>query len=106
MTIAFNMTGNRCRSQALSSGQALVLHYMVGSPPPPVVMPPDVCPETRRDGRALPSARDTPDQLTTHCDLNITLVTEVGMFIVLFSVPPRYCHSSSHQLAHQLRVPI
>ena len=28
------------------------------------------------------------------------------MFIVLFSVPPRYCHSSSHQLAHQLRIPV
>src|ERR1700730_695185 len=79
---------------------------MVGSPPPPVVLPPDVCLETRRDGRALPSARVTPDQLTTYCDLNITLVTEVGVFIVVFSVRPRWRQTNHPPLAQHLRIPV
>ena len=34
--------------------------------------------------RPFPQGRVTPDRITTHCDLNITVVTEIGMFIVSF----------------------
>jgi hypothetical protein len=54
---------------------------------------------------AVSAGRVTPDRITTRCVLNITIVMEIGMFIVLFSAPPRYRHASSQQLAQRLRVP-
>jgi hypothetical protein len=39
------------------------------------------------------SARTTPDQVTTHCDLNITLAMEIGIFLVGF----QYCRDAANQ---------
>jgi hypothetical protein len=47
-----------------------------------------------QDGlRPLRPARAQPDYLTAHSDLNVTLVTELDIFIILFSVLPR-CRQS------------
>jgi hypothetical protein len=35
-----------------------------------------------RNVRVPPSARATPDRITTDCDLNITLMAELGLLLI------------------------
>jgi hypothetical protein len=47
-----------------------------------MLLPPDIA--SCRDGSALPSARATPDQLTTRCVLNITRVSFKALLFYSF----------------------
>src|SRR5262245_60256317 len=64
--------------------------------PNSMVLPPDALPRNARYGRALPSRRASPDQATVHCDLNITVVAELSVYVVFFQCGRDRVNSAIH----------